>query len=475
MSRQAILVHKSQPTISYNGWTSNIGLIRLSKRTDNIRTVDIEIDSGTDIISVLKSIETLLSETHPWTNAKSLRLVLGCNTTETAGLAFNNGANSESEDVNACNLLRHMPNISTLCITGNELCSGFVQKFSTLCANQLISYTGRASALDVLQIPLRLTSLTLTFDNHSSRSLFPRIDASVLRLLKLTDLPDDSMWICFSSYIDQQDIWFYNLESLSLSYIAGYTEHTGYVINVEGIREPYCLHFPRLQKLEIENCPSGGLLIDAAINTAILKDISITDISGKVEPSKLVNNASLEALSITSYSPLAKDEFFRNTANRLFGNGSKAKHISLTLGYSSGIPNPGEISWSRLHKLTIFAPVSSETLLRLIPKMPNLMELVLGGSVTHDWSAPFENGFAAQTEADIVQPISTSLIAFYLGDVFLSHVSDTTEFLKYVLLKTPSLVEFACSEEHFTGLLEFLKAKYITYPHLRAINYNVLA
>ncbi|PIA19776.1 hypothetical protein COEREDRAFT_5581 [Coemansia reversa NRRL 1564] len=90
--------------------------------------------------------------------------------------------------------------------------------------------------------------------------------------------------------------------------------------------------------------------------------------------------------------------------------------------------------------------------------MPNLMELVLGGNVTHDWSAPFETTFATQTEADIIQPISTSLITFYLGDVFLSHASDTTEFLKYVLLKTPSLVEFACSEEHFTGLLEFLKA-----------------
>ncbi|KAJ2799369.1 hypothetical protein H4R20_004470, partial [Coemansia guatemalensis] len=322
--------------------------------------------------------------------------------------------------------------------------------------------------------PLLLTSLTLAFDNRRIR--LTSIDASALRVLKLTDLADDSMWACFSARSDQKDIWFYNLELLSLSYIAEYNERSNYRGTTGNIdSEPYSLHFPRLRKLEVENCPSEGLLLSATINTATLKDFSITDISGKVEPSKLVSNASIEALSITSYSPLAKDDAFRNAANRLFGNGSKAKHTSLTLGYSAGIPNPSEINWNRLHKLSIFAPVSSETLLRLIPKMPNLMELVLGGNVTHDWSAPFETVFAAQTDADIVQPISTSLIAFYLGDVFLSHVSDTTEFLKYVLLKTPSLVEFACSEEHFTGLLEFLKAKYIAYPHLRAINYNVLA
>ncbi|KAJ2160736.1 hypothetical protein GGF46_002037 [Coemansia sp. RSA 552] len=459
ISKNAVLVHSG---CCCDGgctgtWTSNVPLIAASGCTRMIKNVVMDIHLQARPVDVLEEMAMQPGDDAPWINAGMLKITIR---TRKEDEAAQQGAGAELQTdgrdrlaAAANRLVRRMPALRSLNVAGADISpsnypawSEFVQRLTLGYSGQLRALFGHSSVL--ARVPtLELSSLAVAFDEHTSE-LVPRIAPGALRMLCLTSVYSDEVWTRFGA----GDIWFNRLEQLALAYVCGSQPLLDSAIQ---------LHFPQLRRLAVDNCAPSSLLLSAKTSTC-LQDVRITDRSGKIEPAWLVGNRPVKMLSVASHSEKTREEAFQHTTNRLFGSHSRAKHAVLMLGYSAVMPDPANLQWPRLDKLSLFSTVRSDVLLALLPKVPNLTELVLGGVTLHNW------------ETD-EQPLNTRLQKLYFGDIFVPPpAEDGTEFLKRMLLGIASLRELAFSEKHFQRMLEFVRTRGAKYPRLWRIKYEVL-
>ncbi|KAJ2770260.1 hypothetical protein IWQ57_002743 [Coemansia nantahalensis] len=480
VSRRAVLVYRDRPASPEDRrWASNVPFIQGAACTHLIRTVTVNVSLSARPLHVLTSLASVLGiGAQKWRGVRTLFLTATHSASAPAWQQQQQQQDADSADPElrgiatwvARGMAAHMPNIRQLHVngtSGHDACDVFTRLVAEGFALRLGAFCGCASALSgVASMGANLASLSVLFDRHVAEA-FPRVSVEALRTLRLTDLPEDSLWARLAGG-GAGHVRFASLESLALRYLA----KSDYPLQdpVEQGSQVQ-LHFPRLRKLVIEHCPASSPLLAARTNPELLRDVTITDMSGRVEPGRLVCR-NMDVLAVTSYSPRTRDAAFCDATNQLFGDRCVARSSSLTLGFSAAVPDPALVRWVALGRLAVFASVGSAVLLGLLARLPRLAELVVGGNVTHDCPATADSGCCRPTVCE--QPISTSLRSLYFGDVFLTRAQGTTELLKHVLLNVPSLAELAFSQKHFDELIAFVRSSYACHPHLARITYNVL-
>ncbi|KAJ2782239.1 hypothetical protein H4R18_002383 [Coemansia javaensis] len=454
-ARRAVLVRG-------DAWTSNVPLIVGASCAGRVREVAVVVPRAADPAQTLADMACmLLPGSQSWTRVRSLRIA-GSRTQEIPALQARASlaaepAVSRAADALAGAMASRWPRLQRLDASAADcdgVCGLLAQRLATALSPRLELFAGHSTMLaHAAGMSSRLASLSVDFDAHSN-ALLPRIDAGALRVLSLAAVPDDTIWTALARGADS--VRFCCLERLRLAY----STRSG----APSAGGPQ-LHFPRLRKLVVKNCPAGSPLLSARTSAGALTYVSITDDTGKLEPGRLVCG-DVDALEVTSYSHNTRGDEFCHIANRLFGDKCRAKRSSLTLGFSAAVPDPELVQWSRLGRLSLFASVRSDTLLRLVAKMPRLVELVLGENVTH--SQPEFDGLAAAHPA----PISTSMRAFYHYDT--APPPGIVDLLKHLLLRVPSMAEFAFAEKHADELFAFVRSSAPSHPHILRVRYNLL-
>ncbi|KAJ2369766.1 hypothetical protein H4S01_000794 [Coemansia sp. RSA 2610] len=469
LSRTAVLVH----TPATGAWNTNATLLSRSGRTQWIRQVAVCIHPQQFTAATLADLVARLADGRgPWTHARTLRIVVGGDV-QSQAFPIARPALAQPADaiVTAAGaLVARLPNVTGIRVAGDMPDTQLVRALASAYALQLERVSGGAALLQH-RTSVNLTHLSLALDNHASEQLLACVNAGELRALSLTGLASDTVWLRFGAGgPNAGSVRFGRLEQLRVVYDAKVVERSAQPgLCADG---GFRLRFPRLRRLDVENCPADSPLLQARVG-AELQCVRIGDRSGRVEPAGLLAHApALELLAVTSYSAAANGEAFAQATNRLFGAGCRATYASLVLGFSSAVPSPARVSWPRLTKLSIFTAVESAVVLGLLAKCPALFELALSGVDMARWAAGAVSQLLATPPAEATA--STSVHKIYFGDVFSSAGGETTEFLKYLLVAVPSMGELAFSAKHFEELFWFVKAQAPRFPNMLKIKYDVL-
>ncbi|KAJ2708018.1 hypothetical protein H4R19_004849, partial [Coemansia spiralis] len=205
LSRRAVLVHRGGPgSREDRPWVSNVPFIQGAQCTNLIRSVVIEVSLSARPLHVLTSLGGMLGiGTQQWSTARTLRLAA---THDISAPAWRQqqqdtgGANPELRGIAtwvARRMVAHMPNLRQLHVTGaggHDACDVFTRLLTEGFALQLGMFSGYSSALSgVPDMSANLASLSVLFDGRVAKA-FPRVNIEALRALRLTDLPDDSLW-----------------------------------------------------------------------------------------------------------------------------------------------------------------------------------------------------------------------------------------------------------------------------------------
>ncbi|KAJ2806339.1 hypothetical protein H4R21_000906, partial [Coemansia helicoidea] len=268
---------------------------------------------------------------------------------------------------------------------------------------------------------------------------------------------------------DSRVIEFTKLQKLYVTYSSISEMEEAVVCHKDG--HPCKLHFPGLNALSIESTGDTCPLLKYAVLPRRMEMIHIAmppaayrDIADLVLPA----TKSL-VFDVADFS--GGDPSDLRIINRLIDRARGTKWVALKIGDDSLPVVPENITCTALTHMMISRPVSVDTMLAFLGRMPKLVMLILdkldSSDVQTDMSVPTTDDSA------IIEPLSTSLKLLVISHDNTRHSPEKViAAVKYLLLKTPALTKLVAQISR-DPVISFLNAYASRLPHLRDLRLDL--
>ncbi|KAJ2784091.1 hypothetical protein H4R18_001313 [Coemansia javaensis] len=307
----------------------------------------------------------------------------------------------------------------------------------------------------------------------------PRVDPAGLVLLELIGWPSGHSWAPFGAADGgSKTIEFSSLRTLEVAYwcsmmtmYSADPQQQQLLLLQGGDGPPWSLRFPALDKLKLDCAQSVCPLLEHAVLPARMDAI---DIQGTAAVLLRLAETPLPAarhINIGITSDCEGDPAALAAANRILEAARGGEEIELYVGDSSLAVTPEAITCTALTALLVDTATGADTMLALIPRLPNLVRLSfrrlkLSGIQEQDVSVP-EPG-----DSRLAQPLDTRISRMLIA---VSYHDQNWEMLlplaKYLLLSIPTLTRFLPENLSDEAIEELVGAYSQQYPHLAAIRW----
>ncbi|KAJ2805090.1 hypothetical protein H4R20_002228 [Coemansia guatemalensis] len=160
--------------------------------------------------------------------------------------------------------------------------------------------------------------------------------------------------------------------------------------------------------------------------------------------------------------------------NKILEN-SPESHISrLIINEEAIAVDPAVIEWTQLTQLHIGAPTKMDTALKIITKLPNVVELMFYNFVAEDIP---EEAFALSKGSEChnqLEPLNSSIAKLMLGYDAVDYSEDAiTAVIKYLSIRLESLSLFGAQVAFDMDMSAFVNDYSSTYPNLRNVLFRL--
>ncbi|KAJ2314802.1 hypothetical protein H4S02_000493 [Coemansia sp. RSA 2611] len=344
-------------------------------------------------------------------------------------------------------LRRLLPAVARLAVSGG--CGGASAELLGRVANAYARQLTRLHAdvplaLAAKHASAELTHLKLGFSAHASQ-LLPRIAAQTLVRLELYGLGGAFPWTRFSAGPHAPHvIRFDNLRCLEVSYGAAFADDAHEMRDANSRVPGLELHFPKLQRLRIAQCPPDCVLLAAGRFPEFLAQARIYGSARAVE---LVERSRLRrmgrlAINVHALDAAAHADFYRATGRLLGAASAQAACASLYVARHVVLAHPELADWGRLTKLLVMSPLEARHMLRLLARLPALLSFVSFRTDVADVARCCSQAVAPEPRAHRLERLGV----IYDADTCLE--SEARALLEYLLVQLGNLHTFTVPDAH---------------------------
>ncbi|KAJ1721216.1 hypothetical protein LPJ53_004237 [Coemansia erecta] len=223
-----------------------------------------------------------------------------------------------------------------------------------------------------------LTHLDVALDSASKSPLFfPRLSASSLEHLALTNVPPGFSWNEFNDF-EGRSLTFANLTYLSLKFSDKHSDHDTIQPKHPPLTQTlrYTLHFPKLRHLSISNCPSKSLLFNSQKYFSNVVEISIDGPLALVSYATDLGLHKHKSVRVSITSAIESQErILYRVSNYFFGQLAVERRAALLLDVDLDQLDVPSIRWTNLTSLVVSSVFKVDCLLRLMFALPNVSSL----------------------------------------------------------------------------------------------------
>ncbi|KAJ2807688.1 hypothetical protein H4R21_000380 [Coemansia helicoidea] len=308
----------------------------------------------------------------------------------------------------------------------------------------------------------------LTLNHHSlAGHQFPQIASGELVSLNLSGVLASQSWTPFSTDDDSWVIEFTNLKSLYEVYYDSRPDDDGTVRHRDG--HPWELHFPNLKSLYISSDEEICPLLEYAVLPPRMESITIQMLSAAYKDIEDVVLPETKHISLCIDMESREDTSGLIAISRLLEDVHGCETLKLKIEDYCLEVKPEDLTYTALTHLESYATTDVASMLAIIDRLPNLVELKL---YSLDWAelGPEDLDYDAYDNAT-VKPIHSSLQT--LGIDFDSDErcpAMEVRLVQYLLLRISTLTELIARSTPKTPVTSFVEAYAPRYPHLLSVN-----
>ncbi|KAJ2778863.1 hypothetical protein H4R18_004350 [Coemansia javaensis] len=458
---------------------TNLQLVAAAGCVQRVRRVVFDVNFLTSPFPGLAGVMRLMSGAAPvWLGARELEISMHAGFYPLGNEDAPSAGDCEADVRTAVDVLAAMmPQVRKLYFGGmshSPVARELYGRLAGSYAGQLLVLGSRHSISVPRDVEFQqLTDARIEYDQKDGHRL-PRIDPRQLRKLVLAGWPPNHSWATFAggdgnSNGGSRAIRFPQLRTLDAVYYGEHSEDDVGHNNSDG--QPWELHFPALQRLELKCARNTCALLEHAVLPSHLDTISIevTAAALRAAPRLRLPSARYLVLNIQPGPTTGPGGF--SAINRVLEDSYGSEEMVLAIHDYMVPVSPELITCMSLTRLWVSAPTGVDAMLDMVQRLPRLRSLKICHLVLDDVQSDISN-----PELDKgwpVAPFATSITRMSINRSR-AEVSDEmlTSVVKYLLLRIPTMEKFAAIGATPAQIAEFVNVHGDQYPHLKKVRFE---